>query len=101
MTLPRTVFTSDGQKITLPPGYKPIVGVGSAGNDVGGLPDGFACATDVKGNIVIVIVGTDGNIYTSVADAQQAALGAMDELSFRFDLAGHLVGQMGLPRMDG
>ncbi|WP_234908490.1 CdiA family toxin C-terminal domain-containing protein, partial [Rhizobium rhizogenes] len=91
--LPRVITTSNGQKITLPPGYRPIAGVGSAGNDVGGLPDGFARATDVKGNIVIV--GTDGNIYASVADAQQAALGAMDGLSFRFDLAGHLVGPDG------
>ncbi|WP_245459347.1 MULTISPECIES: hemagglutinin repeat-containing protein [unclassified Rhizobium] len=94
--LPRIITTSNGEKITLPPGYKPLAGAGSAGNDVGGLPDGFARATDVKGNIVIV--GTDGNIYASVADAQQAALGAMDGLSFRFDLAGHLVGPDGFAK---
>jgi filamentous hemagglutinin len=56
----------------MPPGYKPIAGVGSAGNDVGGLPDGFARATDVKGNIVIV--GPNGAVYSDVAAAQKAAV---------------------------
>ena len=70
--LPRTISTSDGQKITLPPGYKPIAGAGSAGNDVGGLPDGFVRVTDNKGNIVIA--GPNGAIYADVATAQQAAL---------------------------
>jgi filamentous hemagglutinin len=70
--LPRVITTSNGQKITMPPGYKPIAGVGSAGNDVGGLPDGFARATDVKGNIVIV--GPNGAVYSDVAAAQKAAV---------------------------
>lgn len=70
--LPRVITTSNGQEITMPPGYKPIAGVGSAGNDVGGLPDGFARATDVKGNIVIV--GPNGAVYSDVAAAQKAAV---------------------------
>ncbi|NTF79410.1 hypothetical protein [Rhizobium rhizogenes] len=67
---PRVIFTSDGQQVTLPSGYKPLSNLSAAG-DVGGLPAGFVRVTDNKGNIVIA--GPNGAIYGDVASAQLAA----------------------------
>jgi len=60
----RSVTASDGIVVLAPEGYRPLSGVGAIGNDVGGLPSGFARIVDTDGNIVIA--DRRGNIYNSV-----------------------------------
>ncbi len=60
----RKITTSDGKSVLVPDGYRPLSGAGAAGNDVGGLPAGFARVLDRDGNIVIA--DSRGNIFDSI-----------------------------------
>ncbi|MBB4525750.1 UNVERIFIED_ORG: filamentous hemagglutinin [Rhizobium sophorae] len=91
----RVITASDGTKVTVPEGYKPL-STSVTGKDVSGLPSGFVYVQDAQGTIVIASL--NGNIYTDVAEAQQAALGAINGLSFRVDLSGHLIGPDGFTK---
>lgn len=79
----RVITASDGTKVTVPEGYKPLSSTGAGGKDVVGLPTGFVYVRDAQG--ATVIAGPGGALYDDIAIAQRAAVHVYDKTGTVWD----------------